>query len=119
MPKSLIYNWENEIKRFNPKLTVNIYYGINRDIKEAMGSNIILTTYGTIRNDVKDLRKREFELVILDESQNIKNVNSQTTKAVRLLNSRNRFALSGTPVENNLGELYSLFRFINPTMFVV
>ena len=117
MPKSLIYNWENEIKRFNSDLSVSIYYGINRNIEEAMKSNVILTTYGTVRNDIKDLRKKQFELVILDESQNIKNINSQTTKAVMLLNSNNRFALSGTPVENNLGELYSLFRFINPNMF--
>ncbi len=117
MPKSLVYNWENEIKKFNPDLNVKIYYGNNRDINEIMGSQIILTTYGTVRNDIKILKEIEFEIIILDESQNIKNINSQTTKAVMLLNSKNRIALSGTPVENNLGELYSLFRFLNPTMF--
>ncbi|WP_319203061.1 DEAD/DEAH box helicase [uncultured Ilyobacter sp.] len=117
MPKSLIYNWENEIKKFNPDLNVKIYYGNNRDVNEIKESQIVLTTYGTVRNDIKTLKEMEFELVILDESQNIKNINSQTTKAVMLLNSENRVALSGTPVENNLGELYSLFRFLNPTMF--
>lgn len=117
MPKSLIYNWENEIKKFNPNLNVKIYYGNNRDVNEIKESQIVLTTYGTVRNDIKTLKEMEFELVILDESQNIKNINSQTTKAVMLLNSQNRVALSGTPVENNLGELYSLFRFLNPTMF--
>ena len=63
------------------------------------------------------MTKEKFELVILDESQNIKNITSQITKAVMLLNSEKRLALSGTPVENNLGELYSLFRFLNPQMF--
>lgn len=117
MPKSLVYNWDNEIKKFSPSLNVKIYYGNNRDINEIEGADVVLTTYGTVRNDIKLLKDIEFEMVILDESQNIKNVNSQTTKAVMLLNSRNRIALSGTPVENNLGELYSLFRFLNPTMF--
>ncbi|GLI55947.1 helicase SNF [Propionigenium maris DSM 9537] len=117
MPKSLVYNWDNEIKKFSPNLNVKIYYGNNRDINEIEGADVVLTTYGTVRNDIKLLKDIEFEMVILDESQNIKNVNSQTTKAVMLLNSRNRIALSGTPVENNLGELYSLFRFLNPTMF--
>lgn len=117
MPKSLVYNWDNEIKKFCPSLNVKIYYGNNRDINEIEGADVVLTTYGTVRNDIKILKDIDFEMVILDESQNIKNVNSQTTKAVMLLNSRNRIALSGTPVENNLGELYSLFRFLNPTMF--
>ena len=117
MPKSLIYNWENEIKRFSPKLKVGIYYGINRDFLSLKKVDIILTTYGTIRNDIESLLKQKFDLLILDESQNIKNINSQTTKAVLLLNSKKRVALSGTPIENNLLELYSLFRFLNPEMF--
>jgi len=117
MPKSLIYNWENEIKRFSPKLKVGIYYGINRDFSSLKKVDIILTTYGTIRNDIESLLKQKFDLLILDESQNIKNINSQTTKAVLLLNAKKRVALSGTPIENNLLELYSLFRFLNPEMF--
>ena len=117
MPKSLIYNWENEIKKFSPKLKVGIYYGINRDFLALKKTDVILTTYGTIRNDIVNLLEQKFDLLILDESQNIKNINSQTTKAILLLNAKKRVALSGTPIENNLLELYSLFRFLNPEMF--
>ena len=117
MPKSLIYNWENEIKKFAPKLKVGVYYGINRDFSSLKKVDVILTTYGTIRNDIENLLENKFDLLILDESQNIKNINSQTTKAVLLLNAKKRVALSGTPIENNLLELYSLFRFLNPEMF--
>ena len=117
MPKSLIYNWENEIKKFAPKLKVGVYYGINRDFSSLKKVNVILTTYGTIRNDIENLLEQKFDLLVLDESQNIKNINSQTTKAVLLLNAKKRIALSGTPIENNLLELYSLFRFLNPEMF--
>ncbi|WP_336164713.1 DEAD/DEAH box helicase [Fusobacterium polymorphum] len=117
MPKSLIYNWENEIKKFAPKLKVGVYYGINRDFSSLKKVDVILTTYGTIRNDIENLLEQKFDLLVLDESQNIKNINSQTTKAVLLLNAKKRIALSGTPIENNLLELYSLFRFLNPEMF--
>ena len=117
MPKSLIYNWENEIKRFSPKLKVGVYYGINRDFSSLKKADVILTTYRTIRNDIENLLEQKFDLLVLDESQNIKNINSQTTKAVLLLNAKKRVALSGTPIENNLLELYSLFRFLNPEMF--
>lgn len=117
MPKSLIYNWENEIARFTPQLKIGVYYGINRDFKNLEDVQVILTTYGTVRNDIENLMKHKFEIIVLDESQNIKNINSQTTKAVLLLNAKKRIALSGTPIENNLLELYSLFRFLNPSMF--
>ena len=117
MPKSLIYNWENEIKKFSTKLKVGVYYGINRDFSSLKKVDVILTTYGTIRNDIENLLEEKFDMLILDESQNIKNVNSQTTKAVLLLNAKKRVTLSGTPIENNLLELYSLFRFLNPEMF--
>ncbi|MGL6154138.1 MAG: DEAD/DEAH box helicase [Cetobacterium sp.] len=117
MPKSLIYNWESEIKKFSPGLRCGIYYGNFRNIDVLKECDVLLTTYGTIRNDIELLKERNFDLIILDESQNIKNVNAQTTKAVMLLNSKYRIALSGTPIENNLAELYSLFRFLNPSMF--
>lgn len=117
MPKSLIYNWEKEIKKFNPNLPVAVYYGTARDTRVFGKGRVILTTYGTIRNDIQYLRKLNFASIILDESQNIKNINAQITKAVMLLRGKFRVALSGTPIENNLSELYSLFRFLNPKMF--
>ncbi|MEG2437213.1 MAG: SNF2-related protein [Cetobacterium sp.] len=117
MPKSLIYNWESEIKKFSPTLKCGIYYGNFRDRAIFDEVEAIITTYGTIRNDVEYLKEMKFDLIVLDESQNIKNVNAQTTKAVMLLEAKHRLALSGTPIENNLGELYSLFRFLNPSMF--
>ncbi|WP_432204862.1 SNF2-related protein [Cetobacterium somerae] len=117
MPKSLIYNWESEIKKFSPTLKCGIYYGNFRDKNIFNDVDAIITTYGTVRNDIEFLRKMKFDLIVLDESQNIKNVNAQTTKAVMLLEAKYRLALSGTPIENNLGELYSLFRFLNPSMF--
>ncbi len=117
MPKSLIFNWESEIQKFSPSLKTGIYYGNGRKLGTFKENEVVLTTYGTIRNDIEKIKKYKFDLVILDESQNIKNANAQTTKAVMLLECKNRVALSGTPVENNLGELYSLFRFLNPGMF--
>lgn len=117
MPKSLIYNWESEIKKFSPTLKCGIYYGNLRDRKVFDEVEAIITTYGTVRNDIEFLKEMKFDLIVLDESQNIKNVNAQTTKAVMLLEAKQRLALSGTPIENNLGELYSLFRFLNPSMF--
>jgi superfamily II DNA or RNA helicase len=117
MPKSLIFNWKSEIEKFAPKLKYSIYYGSNRDLKSALKSQVILTSYATIRNDVEMLMKRQFEYVILDESQYIKNVSAQVSRSVKLLKANHRLALSGTPIENNLSELYSLFSFLNPTMF--
>ena len=117
MPKSLVFNWESEIKKFCPQLKTYIYYGNTTDIKEAMKHHLILTTYGKVRSDIETLKENTYYYVILDESQNIKNIQSQSSKAVMLLNGSYRLALSGTPIENNLGELYSLFRFLNPTMF--
>lgn len=117
MPRSLLFNWQSEIARFSPKLKVYTYYGNTRDMDEAMKHQVILTTYAIVRNDIEEFRKQQFHYVILDESQNIKNVSTQSTQAVFMLNAEHRLALSGTPIENNLGELYSLFRFLNPAMF--
>jgi len=117
MPKSLVFNWENELKKFNPHLTHYIYHGPQRNLGDALEKEVILSTYATVRNDIETLCKEQFHYVILDESQHIKNMMSQVSRAVMLLNTDHRLALSGTPIENNLGELYALFRFLNPSMF--
>lgn len=117
MPKSLLFNWENELQKFAPNLSFYTFYGNNKNIAKALEHNIILTTYAMVRMSIEQLKEHEFCYVILDESQNIKNTNAQISKAVMLLQCRHRLALSGTPVENNLSELYALFRFINPAMF--
>ncbi|MGM9778206.1 MAG: DEAD/DEAH box helicase [Prevotella sp.] len=117
MPRSLLFNWQNELQKFAPKLKYYVYYGNDRDIKEAMKHQVILTTYAIVRNDIEAYSKQYFHYVILDESQNIKNTTTLTTQAAFVLKADHRLALSGTPVENNLSELYSLFRFLNPTMF--
>ncbi len=117
MPRSLLFNWANEIEKFRPQLTYYTYHGPQRKLEEAKNYNLILTTYATLRNDIEIFKEEEFYYVILDESQNIKNLQSQTSRAAMLLKSKHRLALSGTPIENNLGELYALFRFLNPSMF--
>ena len=78
--------------------------------------DLIVTTYGTLRQDILTLREIEFQFVILDEAQAIKNPSSQSAKACRLLQARRRLAMTGTPVENHLGDLWSIFEFLNPGM---
>lgn len=116
MPRSLLFNWEEEIARFNPSLSVYTYYRTDRDLGEAMKHDIILTTYAMVRNDIEKFKEEKFHYIILDESQNIKNIEAQTTRAIYMLDGAHRLALSGTPLENNLTELFSLFRFLNPGM---
>ncbi len=117
MPPILIFNWKEEFRKFAPHLKVSTYYGPARNFDEAKKAQVILTTYGTVRNDIDLLSDYQFEYVILDESQNIKNIDAMVTKAVWRLKGNHRLAISGTPIENNLTELYSLFHFLNPTMF--
>ncbi len=117
-PTSLIYNWENEIKKFTPDLSYLIHHGPARtyNTKELKRYNILLTSYGTLRSDIQLFVKFQFDYVILDESQFIKNPNSKVTKAARLLNASNRFCLSGTPMQNNTFDIYSQMHFLNPGM---
>ena len=117
-PRSVVFNWLDETKRFAPNLRTLDYTGIERSATDlATGSyDLVLTTYGTLRRDAATLSQVPFDYVILDESQAIKNATSQAAKAARLLSGRHRLALSGTPIENHLGELWSLFEFLNPGM---
>ncbi len=118
VPKSLIFNWIDEAARFAPKLQLLDYTGTQRksEVKKAQDFDCILTTYGTMRKDVADLSEIEFDYVILDESQAIKNGASLTAKASRLIKAEHRLAMTGTPIENHLGDLWSLFEFLNPGM---
>ena len=115
-PRSLIYNWLDEAARFTPSLKCIEYGGRDREElqKKLSKYDIVITTYGTLRRDISYLASVEFDTVILDEAQAIKNPESQTAKACRLLKARNRLALTGTPIENHLGELGSIFEFLNP-----
>ncbi len=120
VPKSLIFNWKQEVERFTPQIRVLDYTGIARNVARKKGDfsdcDLILTTYGTLRKDVVHLKDQVFDYVILDEAQAVKNANTASAKAVRLLRGDHRLALSGTPVENHLGELWSLLEFLNPGM---
>ncbi len=115
-PTSLIYNWENELQKFGPALKYHIYYGLEREFTEEHFNeyDIVITSYGLIRNDLKDLMQFNWHYIILDESQAIKNPDAQTNKALQLLKSKNRMILSGTPIQNNTYDLYAQFHFINP-----
>ena len=115
-PRSLLFNWKREAERFAPELRVAEYHGSGRDEVLALldGFDLVLTTYGTMRRDVAALGGAEFDYVILDEAQAIKNAATASAKATRLLRARHRLALSGTPIENQLGDLWSVFEFLNP-----
>jgi superfamily II DNA or RNA helicase len=118
MPRSLIFNWLQEAARFTPQLKTLNYTGAQRKglAEEIAGSDLVVTTYGILRRDILHLKEQPFRYVVLDEAQAIKNASSQAAKAARLLKAQHRLALSGTPIENHLGELWSLFEFLNPGM---
>lgn len=114
VPRSLVYNWIDEASRFAPELKILDYTGDTRASANVEDYDVLLTTYGTLRRDAARLSEREFDYVILDEAQAIKNATTASAKAARLLRGHHRLALSGTPIENHLGELWSLFEFLNP-----
>jgi SNF2 family DNA or RNA helicase len=116
VPKSLVFNWKQEAARFTPQLRLLDHSGPERNGHDFAAYDMVLTTYGTLRRDILWFKDFEFDYLVLDEAQAVKNANSQSSKAVRLLRGRHRLALSGTPVENHLGELWSLFEFLNPGM---
>lgn len=115
-PTSLIFNWENEIRKFCPTLKFYTHYGMQREFTETHFNDfdVILTTYGVARNDIKELTNFLWLYIILDESQAIKNPDAQLTRAIQQLRSVNRVILSGTPVQNNTFDLFGQFNFLNP-----
>lgn len=117
-PKTLIENWLRECAKFTPKLKAIAYHGQSRkEFKDTLQSyDIILTTYATLSRDIIHLKDRQFNFIILDEAQAIKNSSSLSAKSCLLLKSRYRLALTGTPIENSLDDLLSIFEFLNPGM---
>lgn len=118
-PSSLLFNWEQEAHRFAPFLRCAQYYGARRQCTQQWFEqyDIVLTTYGTMRQDAVQLSEILFDYIVLDESQNIKNSESSTAQCARILKCAHRIAMTGTPIENHLAELFSQLSFLNPGLF--
>ena len=120
VPTSLVFNWRNEIKKFTPSLSTYIHYGSTRNktkknfLSIMNEKDIILTTYGILRNDLVLFTLEEFEYIVLDEAHMIKNPQSINARTVSALRGKNKLAISGTPIQNNLMELWSIFNFLSP-----
>jgi non-specific serine/threonine protein kinase len=117
-PTTLMYNWQNEIIKFAPELTYYIHHGGGR-LRENLHQelvDVIITTYGTLRSDIKQFVEINFDYIVLDESQAIKNPSSKVTKAAGLLRAKNRLCLSGTPLQNNTFDIFAQMNFLNPGM---
>ncbi len=117
-PTSVLPNWELEAKRFTPQLKVLIHYGNDRtkSAKDFEPFDLIVTSYALLRRDYELFKNIPFHYIILDESQKIKNPHSQTAQVARMLKGKHRLVMTGTPIENNLSELWSQFQFLNPGM---
>ncbi|XME02903.1 DEAD/DEAH box helicase [Lachnospiraceae bacterium C1.1] len=120
-PASLVYNWEEEIKRFAPELSVETVAGNPSSRKEVLKkageegcSDVYITSYDLLRADIDKYKKKRFSLMVIDEAQYIKNTKAAMTKAVKIVNAEMRMALTGTPIENRLAELWSIFDFLMP-----
>ena len=117
-PTSLIYNWKEEFEKFAPSLNVGIIHGSksarNKILDNKEDYDVLLTTYGTIKNDIEFYKNEIFDYCIIDEAQSIKNPKAQNTKIIKEINAKVKFALTGTPIENSLIELWSIFDFIMP-----
>ena len=112
VPTGLITNWLSEVKRFAPNLSIFVYHGHERNLN-LFDTDILLTTYGVLRSDIEILKKKKWQIAVIDEAQNIKNANTSQSKAVRSLPAETRIAMSGTPVENRLSEFWSIMDFTN------
>ena len=115
-PTTVVFNWESEIQKFAPELTCLKLAGSDRKnhFKEIPNYDVVITSYALTRRDIKHFKDINFRYIILDESQNIKNAMSQTAQAVKQLQANHKLALSGTPIENKLEELWSVFDFLMP-----
>jgi SNF2 family DNA or RNA helicase len=112
VPTTLLTNWRREVEKFSPSLNVHIYHGYKRELRET-NVDAIITTYGIIRNEIKEFEKYYWACIVIDEAQNIKNADSVQARSVKNLNGRIKMAISGTPVENRLMEYWSIFDFVN------
>ena len=117
-PTALIYNWKNELEKFAPTLKVGLLHAAKSERGKILDNidnyDVILTTYTTYKNDIDKYKNINFDYCIIDEAQNIKNPDAIITKAIKNVNAKVKFALTGTPIENNLMELWSIFDFIMP-----
>ncbi|QJW91820.1 DEAD/DEAH box helicase [Spirosoma taeanense] len=113
LPTTLLTNWQKEIARFAPDLHPHVYHGSGRKMPASTTYDLLLTTYGVVRSDLETVKKITWAVVIIDEAQNIKNADTEQTKAVKALKAPIRIALSGTPVENRLSEFWSIMDFVN------
>jgi superfamily II DNA or RNA helicase len=118
VPASLVFNWQAELRRFAPDLFVYAHTGTRRitDRRAIAAHDVVLTTYHTCREDITLLKAIDWQCIVLDEAQNIKNRSAELTKAVNQLSAAHKLALSGTPVENSLADLWSLMHFLNPSL---
>lgn len=112
VPTGLLDNWRNECERFAPSLDVTVYHGVTRDISN-FDADVMITSYGVVRSDTDKLKKQKWELLVIDEAQNIKNTATAQTKAVNSIPADSHIAMSGTPVENRLSEYWSIMNFAN------
>ncbi len=117
-PTSLVYNWQNEVSKFLPSLKVLVIDGSKKvredKLKTIDDYNIVITSYALVRNDIEIYNQLDVDLMIIDEAQHIKNPGSKTSRAIKTVKAKKRFALTGTPIENTILELWSIFDFVMP-----
>jgi SNF2 family DNA or RNA helicase len=115
-PKSLVFNWKNELQKFAPDLKVEVHEAGEIDLA-SVSADVLITTYGLLQRNCEHYLKRDLDYIILDEAQAIKNPRALTSKAIFTLKSQHRLALTGTPIENHIGEFYSIFNFLMPGIY--
>lgn len=116
VPTSLVFNWISEIKKFGPLLKIVAYVGNDRQqyFNNLLNFDVVISTYGIVRNEIENLRNIQFNYLIIDEAQSIKNASSLSNKALLKLQAKHKLALTGTPIENKLSDLWSIMNFLNP-----